>query len=167
MCTLTLQPGPDLQGSAWSSPRGSRRVWGGRAAARRQCWAGALTSWAVHPTQPPAWPVVRTRSAHEAPRRARPTPSRHAARGCISEELVCRWTGVWAPGQTGGRMLGEQRVGALKGTGALASETLDPLSGFSSTSMMRRGLHCLLEEPCPMGGLCTRGAPGTLLQVTG
>ena len=72
-----------------------------------------------------------------AARQAQPTLSRHVAQGWISEELVRRWTGVWAPGQTGGRMLGEHRVGALKGTGALASETLGPLSGFFSTSMMR------------------------------
>lgn len=113
----------------------------------------------VRPTQPPLWPMVHTRSACGSARR--PGPRRHATRPeAGSQRSRSAGGGLWAPGQTGCRRGGRGSTEwGPRGDGALASVTLGPFSGFSATSVLSRGCHCLLEDPCPLSSLYTRRAP--------
>ena len=115
-----------------------QRVWGGRApAARRQCRAGALPSWGLLCCQHSGrgsgvWRAPL--SLHSGSWSSRglhtghPAGLAHAVMPCglrLSEELVCRWTGVWALGQTGCRRggRGSTEWGPPRGQGSGLGDT--------------------------------------------
>ena len=98
-------------------------------------------------------------SLHSGPRSSRglhtghPAGLAHAVTPCgprLSEELVCRWTGVWALGQTGCRRSGRGSTewGPPRGQGSGLGDTGFFFWLFFNFHAELRH-HCLLEDPCP------------------
>lgn len=101
----------------------------------------------VRPHAAPLWPVVHTSWPAVSPQ-AWPTPSRHAARGWVSEEPVCRWRAV-GPGTDrlqAGRNA-EDRNGQTPRDRALPPLPWGPFLAFLQPPVLSRGRHCLRRTP--------------------